>query len=536
MKCLDRAHVGPLLFSLSALLLAGCQGARPAASMTAMVLPVCINEECAVLDQNGVVQVSVDNDYDAVYDAPMDSTLLFARDGLWNLASGDGKQVLKAGFTNELWPLTPGYFGFKRNGKLGVMDERGKEVQPPAYDDVYAGDDNEFIVYEVDGKRGFLSATGQKLSDPVFDRSRVRGNFAELGNWITGEREGESWALNITTGELKKVEFAAIDAGAGQVMVVSNGPGEAKGLADAKGTLVTALKYEWMGKPGVGLVAFKEAGAKACGYMDFTGKTVIPATFAECNPFGKKGAMVMASSAGGKNKGGLIGRDGQWLIEPTYDSVGDVKLSYMGMLGDVPGYSHVGVLQSMFLAYYGVFDLNKGVELLKPAYLQVGVLTENLFAFSDLASPYRTAKVFMQPDQVRTVGVVDATGKVLIKPEQFVHIKLDASGRYLSAHEGIGAPARVALYALDGTLLVPARWQALEVDVARGAIFGYEVQGEGDDAVRSLRALYRLDGTTVFDTTLVKAGCEVEQVRNGKGEVLWPTDPQAYCEAPDENT
>ncbi|NER61624.1 hypothetical protein G3435_20065, partial [Pseudomonas sp. MAFF212428] len=74
MKCLTRAHVGPLLFSVSAALLAGCQSIKPMPAPTAMVLPVCINDECAVLDQNGVVQVSVDNDYDAVYDAPMNST------------------------------------------------------------------------------------------------------------------------------------------------------------------------------------------------------------------------------------------------------------------------------------------------------------------------------------------------------------------------------------------------------------------------------------------------------------------------------
>ena len=211
MKRLTRAPVGPLLFSLSALLLAGCQSTSSVSTPAAMVLPVCINDECAVLDHNGVVQVPVDNDYDAVYDAPMNSTLLYARDGVWSLASGDGKQVLKAAFTDELWTLTPGYFGFKRDGKFGVMDEQGKVIQPPSYDEVFEGGDNEFIVYEVDGKRGFLSATGQKLSDPVFEEGRVRGNFAERGNWILAERDGASWALSITTGELKKVAFAEID-------------------------------------------------------------------------------------------------------------------------------------------------------------------------------------------------------------------------------------------------------------------------------------------------------------------------------------
>ena len=78
---------------------------------------------------------------------------------------------------------------------------------------------------------------------------------------------------------------------------------------------------------------------------------------------------------------------------------------------------------------------------------------------------------------------------------------------------------------------MPAKWQDLQVDEARGAIFGYRVEGNGDDAVRTLRALYRLDGTVVFDTN--RLPCGAEQVVDGKGKVLWPQDAQAHCPAPE---
>ncbi|UVL70758.1 hypothetical protein [Pseudomonas protegens] len=89
-------------------------------------MPICANGECAVLDQDGKVLVSADNDYDAVVALPLDKTFLFAKDGTWNLSSADGKQTLKAAFTDDLRLLTPGYFGFGQDGKLGIIDQSGK--------------------------------------------------------------------------------------------------------------------------------------------------------------------------------------------------------------------------------------------------------------------------------------------------------------------------------------------------------------------------------------------------------------------------
>jgi len=530
----------PLVLSLSVLALAGCkdqskpQTAAPVPALASMTIPLCVNGECAVLDQNGAILVSADNDYDNVISAPFNNTFIFAKDGFWNLASADGKQIIKEHFTDALRLLTPGYYGVGQNDKFGVMDEQGKEIQPARFDDLYVAGENQLIVYEVDGKRGFLSATGQLITEPVFDSSVVQGDFNKTGGWMTAERGDEKWAINVNSHEQKKVEFDRISAFASEHMVVESS-GKGNGLADAKGTLLTELKYFWMGVPSEGRVAFKEKYDSPCGYLDFQGKTVIQATFSSCEVFGKKGALVKTSAAEGETaKAGLIGRNGEWLIQPVYDSAEPAGYSTLGMILNVPGYTQIGKLQSAFSATFGIFDVNKGVELFKPTYSQIGVLNDDLFVFSNAGSPTKQVSMFGEPLQVPTLGVMDATGKVLIEPGEYVNIRLDASGQYLRAMEDTSVLSTFALYDLKGKRLVPAKWQELVIDEARGAIFGYELEGTGDDQSRTLKALYRLDGTPSFQISRLE--CGAEQVRDGKDQVLWPANPQDYCPQPEQAT
>lgn len=533
------ARLGSLILSLSALTLVGCKeetspktaAIAPAPAPAAMIMPICANGECAVLDQDGKVLVSADNDYDAVVALPLDKTFLFAKDGTWNLASADGKQILKAAFTDDLRLLTPGYFGFGQDGKLGIIDQSGKQIQPPRFDDLYVGGNDDFIVYEIGGKRGILSAKGEVITEAVYDSSVVRDDFAKRGGWMGAERGDQKWALNLKTGEQKKVEFDSIDYFANQHLVVNTEQGKA--LADANAQLISAATYNWMGEPGDGLVAFREKYDSPCGYMDFQGKTVIQAQFSACQVFGKQGALVTAKNADGSSgKAGFIDRQGQWKVQPTYDSADPAGFSPLGMFKQVSGLNQVAVLQNVFSATFGIFDVDKGVELFKPTYTQIGALNADLFVFSTANSPTKQATLFGQATQMHTVGLMDASGKVLLEPGQYVDIRLDASGHYLLATDDTSPLATSALYDLKGKRLIASKWQELVVDQTRGAIFGYAVEGVGDDQSRSLKAVYRLDGTPSFQVSQVE--CGAEQVRDGQDKVLWPANPQDHCPQPDE--
>ncbi|MDR2307827.1 MAG: WG repeat-containing protein [Paucimonas sp.] len=533
MKRLITAPRAALFCSLS-LLLAGCEQ-PPAPSVPAigaLTIPLCVNDECAVLDQNGAFRIAPGSEFTQLYTQPFTDAFIFGRGDYWHLASGDGKQVIRADLTDELYTLTPGLFGFGRDGKVGVMDEQGKEVQPAVFDTVYVGGDNQFIVYEIDDLRGILTPKGEKVSEAVFDSLYVREDFAKRGNWVLAERQGEHWGYNLQTQALRKLDFDTILSAADGHLVVSREGVAGKGLADAAGDLVIALEKNWLGTPGGGLVAFRDGYDKPCGYLDYQGKVVIEAQYQSCEPFGKVGGMVQVQgNEGGRGKSGMIGHDGKWLIEPEYDSVGDAGMGLLGMSGHRPGFSHIGKLQSAFLATYGTMDLDQGKVLFQPTYQQIGLVAPKRLAFTELKSPRKTVMLFGMPSEAATVGLMDDRGQVLIKPEQFVSYQLLADGHHLLAAEGNGAQALRALYDLDGKLLVPAKWQDVTVDEGRGAIFGYRVEGNGDDAVRTLRALYRLDGSVVFETN--RLPCGAEQVVDGKGQVLWPQDAQAYCPEPD---
>ncbi|MFJ4344000.1 WG repeat-containing protein [Pseudomonas sp. NPDC089401] len=529
MKHFPSAPKAALLCAFSTLLLGGCQQTPEVKPIANIVVPLCVNDECAVIDQNGSLLVGPDNDYSGVYTVPFSNSFIFGDNNAWNLASRDGKQVIKAAITDELYDLPPGLFGFVRDGKVGVMDEQGKEVQPAIFDNVFVGGDDEFIVYEVNDLRGILTAKGEKVSDPVFDSMYVRGEMK--GHWVLAEREGQSWGYNLQTKVLRKLDFDEIERAGDDHLVVKREGAQGVALADAAGNLVVPFGNYWMGYPGAGLVAFKATYDGKCGYLDYQGKTVIEPQYESCEAFGKTGAMVQVPrTEAGRGKAGMLGHDGKWLIEPKYDSVGDAGTG-TGMIGHRPGFSHIGVLQNMFLATYGTIDLDTGKVVVEPTYAQVGVLAPERFAFSELQSPQKTVKFLGMPNQERTQGMMDAKGKVLIKPEQFIKLSLTADQHHVLAAEGQSTDANRALYDLQGKLLVPAKWQDIKVDEARGVIFGYRVEGQNDNAVRTLRAMYRLDGTVVFDTN--RLPCGAEQVVDGKGKVLWPADAQAHCPEPE---
>ncbi|UVL70759.1 hypothetical protein [Pseudomonas protegens] len=118
------------------------------------------------------------------------------------------------------------------------------------------GGNDDFIVYEIGGKRGILSAKGEVVTEALYDSSMVRDDFAKRGWWMIAERGNDKWALNLKTGEQKKIDFDSIDYFANQHLVVSTEQGKA--LADAQAQLISAATYNWMGEPGDGLVAFRE--------------------------------------------------------------------------------------------------------------------------------------------------------------------------------------------------------------------------------------------------------------------------------------
>lgn len=500
MQRITRAAQGSWLLLLGVLALGGCQHPAPVEAGAPQLLgPVCANGECALLNQDGSLHRT--------------------------FASPSGAS------------LTLGYFAFADNGKFGVVDDQGRIIQPARFDALRANVDyspvkqvgaaTEFIIYSLDGRQGVLDASAQVLTDALFDSIASNDDVASQGGWLSAKRGGANWLINLKSGEHKPVDFDRVLEAANQHLLVSSAQ-QGMGLADAQGQLVTPQFYPWLGTPGLGLTAFRQTADGPCGYLDDQGQTVIAPRFASCAPFGRQGALVKARGDEPHGKRyGLIGHDGQWRGARLYDSVDAAGYTALGMLNEVPGYNRVGQQPPNAAMSFGVFDLERGVERLPAVYTQVGVINPELFVFSTQAAPSQRAVVFDQAVRLPTVGVMDAAARVLIAPGRYVDILPTPSGQYLWAIGDVSRTASVALYDLKGRLLIAPRWQELLIDEARGLVFAYAVTYEDYRPVRSLAALYRLDGIPLFQRE--RLPCGAEQVRNADGRVLWPATPLAHC-------
>ncbi len=532
----------------AALLSAGCQSStpdsqdKPAVAAKAepppgpaeFVVPLCPNAKCGVFDSHGKLLVPFEHGYENVMIAFAKDHVLALKDGQWSLFDVRSGQKLKdlATSSDDLYTLPGGeLFGFKRDGKIGLIDEQGKDVQPPHYDDLFAGGHDQYIGYVVNGKNGLLDLQGKVLAEPLYDELAVNDDFDRYGGLVDGKRGEQEWLVNLKDGSQKQVSYSRLSKLADGHMVASDDAGK-QGLADAKGELTIPLKYEWLGTPGAGLVAFREAADQPCGYLDYQGKVAIAAKFASCEPFGQHGALAKAqpASEGAESKFGVIGRDGQWLAPPGYDYADSAGRTTLGMLNDVPGLTLVGHQVTPLQFTWGIYDTDHGREVLAPKYDTLGALTADRFVFSDAQSPHVDFTLLGDTQSVPAIGVMDAAGKVLLKPEQFVDIQLDKNGRYLVAEDGAAVPHQ-ALYDLDGHQLVPPQWNELKIDPVRRAIFAYAVDGTGDDANHELRAVYDLQGKPLFQSKTT--ACGAEQVLDGDGKVIWPQDPTPYCPKPD---
>jgi len=531
-----RIRYSVLAVSIAALLSACGSTDKPAAQEAAAApktpapvpfnVALCVNGECGVVDQAAAQVVPIENDYDNLSPYVMHDTLLANKDGHWLLLDAKTKATLKT-IDGDIYDAAPGYFGFVREGKVGLMDYKGNEVQAPRFDSTFSGGANQYIGFEIGDKRGLLDPQGKPLAEALYDSTDIRDDFDKHGGLVAAERGDAHWIIDLKNGAQKEVPYEKLGDLRDGHMVATLIMASKSGLADASGALVVPMQYEWMGEPGEGLVAFREKSDGACGYLDYQGKVVIEPRFAGCETFGKKGALVKERGAdGASGKAGFIDRAGAWLVQPTYVDMGSAGHGRLGMTGHVPGYNVI-YKQASALAYdAGIFDANQGKELVAPTYEQIGVLTPDRLLFASKDGP-RTSFSFMgQDNPVPAVGLMDASGKVLLKPERYVDIELHKSGRYLIARDG-EATAHEALYDLDGHELIGPQWHALQVDEKNAVIFGYEIEGQGDDEVRHLKAAYDLAGKPLF--VVKRTDCGAEQLVDGAGKVVWPQDAKPYC-------
>jgi hypothetical protein len=493
------------------------------ALVSPLAIPVWVNERYAVIDGGGKLRIPFENQYHMLLPVDYRDAVFAAGDESWSLISADGEKVIKANISSTINNLTPGIFWFEEGGKYGVIDTQGNVIQPPRYDEIYSPDGREFIIYVIGGKNGLMNAKGEPVTETLYDEIDAKSSYAGYGGLIMAKRDSENWLINSRAGTQEKVSYSKLRAGGENdaYRIVADEHGKL-GLIDAKGKLVIPVQYVQLGQISEGLVSFGEDYGSPCGYLDVQGKVVLAAKYSDCTPFGKKGALVQEENnaqTGEAGQYGLLDRQGAWVIAPKYTKAYEAGVG-SGWGQYIPGITAISV-GDIFNPRQGLFDTDKGEEILTPEYALVSVLTDKILGFSTAEAPRISVSEF---DSLPSIGLMDYAGKVLLKPERFTMIQLDSSGKFLLAV----TQGKQALIGLDGKEVIAPEWQKLETNTALGLILAYETWQDSDgDSVDILRAAYDFNGKPLFAIRTNPCGAEI--LLDGDGKTLWPQDATPYC-------
>jgi HSP20 family molecular chaperone IbpA len=182
-------------------------------------------------------------------------------------------------------------------GKWGFVNEKGEEVIPPRFDEVWGFATNGLAAVKVGETWGFINEKGEEVIQPCFDE--VRG-FAANG---------------LTIGSIFSPRFCAHGFAAKSLAMVK--VDKKWGFINEKGEEVIPPRFDDV------LQCFNDGGLMVkiggkWGFINDTGEEVIPPRFDDMKP--SEDGRLVAVKAG--KKWGIINNTGEEVIPPCFADIG----------------------------------------------------------------------------------------------------------------------------------------------------------------------------------------------------------------------
>jgi hypothetical protein len=284
--------------------------------------------------------------------------------------------------------------------KCGYINKDGQWVIEPVYDEV--GDFKDGFATVVLGKTrdvpntktGKISTTGGKKTAYIDVRGEILGNtffdsaygFSEgLGSVGRGsEREDRLWGF--------------VDRSGNEVIPLKFGPGLTSAVDEFREGLAPALQGNWReGKYG---------------YIDKSGRFLIPPTYSQAKPFFEGKAMVCR------------------VVQPAKKPEADEKSPFAGLMDDKRECSFIDRTGKLLFPfknyYYGNFSNGLATACRRDTYLNFSspscgyidargrlVISEKFIMAEDFKNGYATVSVSSNP---QLWGLINAKGEFVIKP------------------------------------------------------------------------------------------------------------------------
>ena len=288
-------------------------------------------------------------------------------------------------------------FRDKESKLYGFKNEKSEVVIKPEYQDITSFSEG-FAAVKKDGKWGYINTKGEVIINFSAVIESLPRPFSE--GLVAREVGRDEWKYYDTNGKpaIDKVFSRAGDFKGG-LAVVRRAYDYDFYIIDKTGKRVSN-DYRDIDPLSDGMYSFYTN--KKYGYLDHTGKEVIPATYLLATPFAEGFAVVKVMEKD-KEKYGVIDKKGKFVIKPTYDyhvytgknppivngvirfnngqkrllvsTKGKEIFTHNGYLGEITkeGFVIIGANG------YGFIDLN-GKEIVPPKYQQVENFSDGMAA------------------------------------------------------------------------------------------------------------------------------------------------------------
>ena len=298
---------------------------------------------CSVYNED--LQLVLKGGYNSI-ELGCEGQFIVKKDGKYGVVSEKGAVILPLKYSN----INSNKNGYtvKLNGKVGLFNSEGKEIIPISYHWIYTDkiDDNIPIVAELDGKEGYINTKNEWVIPPTYrDAFAFRQGLAKI-------REVRDYIYYINLkGEPVIQDFDANVIEPSDNTYIVGVRKECKYMVyDLNGNLLDTYDGFINNWSGNAIFGVKKGGK--WGYIDGYGKVIVPFEYEEVNNFSEGLASVRKDGKWGyinpkneivipieftnkevgsfKNGGaeyytdrgaGLINMKGEIIAEPKYDSI-----------------------------------------------------------------------------------------------------------------------------------------------------------------------------------------------------------------------
>ena len=243
--------------------------------------------------------------------------------GLYGFVDSEDKYVVK-----PIYKEVDFNFGFKpglskvvnKNGKVGYVNEEGKEVVPCKYDEASSFDNGYAIVKiktgEYDFKNGLIDSTGKEIIPLKYGRMEYYSNDKVL---VVGEENASKVGLMDLKGKIlipAQYEFWSKTVSKGLWPVGKN---DICGVVNLKNEIIVPFTYQMIESYSdeLNVAAAKKDGKY--GFIDRTGKVVVPFIYNDGWPSGPYLAVKK------DGKWGIITVDNKIILPIEYYSISTIN-------------------------------------------------------------------------------------------------------------------------------------------------------------------------------------------------------------------